>query len=367
MKVYFITFLISFISVIGFNLFMDVEGKIWRGTSDFPKIAKDDQVIVVPANRNERIDRVNQLEKIDTNFEVLVLGSSKALRIGKDYFLNLETRNLAMSTSSIEELAAIWQEFKNRKSAVNVVILSIDPWMINANSLGYDINWLESNEALLKFCNKHKIKCLNFGKSTGNRTLKRFSFYFESFRSNIDFRVLIASITDLFNYGFPQKFKYSIKFESELADSEFSIKKDGTLRYSNDYLSRMNEAKALSEIELYPISKTDYLFLNYMYSSDRAKLIQVLIQDIEDSGTDVVLISTPFHPLAYKNMISRNEYKEIIAEWNLFFDKLTLKKGNKCNYTNPLTVGCQDSDFIDAMHMKESCIKKVFSSCKLTK
>lgn len=357
MKHYLNSFILVLLIVGGINFYIDVENKYWRQNDFFPRIPED-KVLLVPGNRNEREDKIKFLKSTSVG-NYLILGSSRSIRWGQEETkLNQTITNLSVSTASMEEVAAFYEASLQQSALPKVLILSLDPWMVNENSQGSDADWLERSGYFQDF----NVRV--FGNSANSLQKKmsiKLKTLVENFKSLLSAERFFASLKYVSKFGWNPKNQYQLQNRQDKDETLYAIKSDGALLYPKKYLEQ-TQIEIDEQAQHYPDKSTDYLFRNFEISEEKLKILTALIQDAKSKNMQVILISPPFHPISFHRLSNMDMYKEALNHWQ----KLLIGFSNQtkvCDFTNPQILACDNSAFSDGMHMKESCIASIFSKC----
>lgn len=355
-------FLFSLIVVLtltaGFNFYVDVENSYWRGSQSSISIPTN-QVLVVPGNRNERTDRVKYLRSMPLA-EHLILGSSRSIRWGNEEIaLHEALTNLSVSTASLEEVASLYEAALQKNTKLKRLTLSLDPWMINENAQGFDAEWLES----AGFLDTFKARVLHSATGSLEKKLKvRIKAMTEGLKSLLSYKRFFSSVQYIKTFGWNPPPQYILYPKSEKPEELYAIKSEGSLMYPKKYLEQSQEEADAQALQ-FPSPTTDYMFRNFTIDESKISVLKGLIQDAQEKGIEVVVISPPFHPITFERLTTLNMYKEAISSWQALLQALS-QKIKVCDFTDPKTIGCQNQDFSDGMHMKPSCISAVFQKCQ---
>lgn len=353
-KYYFLGFFSVICIVATLNYYVDIENSFWR-YKQYPAVAiPSDKVLVVPANRKERDDRINYMRSTPLG-KCIVIGSSRSLLWG-----NLETSisdpisNLSVSTASIEEIAALYEAVLETGHLPSQLILSLDPWMVNEHAKGYDSEWLERTQYFNHFQSRVMKQAPN------NHILYKINidFYKHFIKTLISYDRLNISIKHLKREKY-----YFLQNQDELNQDNYAIRADGVLIYPKKGLSKSQE-KIDREANETPNPETDYVFKDFKKSPKKWDILQNLILDAKEKNIIVMIVSPPFHPYTYERLVSLPMYKEAMADWQVGLKTLT-RELEICDVTDPENAGCSKFEFMDGAHMKTECVKKIFQKCSL--
>lgn len=360
-KYYASGFILVLSLVASLNYYIDIENNFWR-YKQYPVVAiPTDKVLVVPANRKERDDRLKYIKSMPLE-KCIVIGSSRSLQWGNiETSIQVAISNLSVSTASIEEMAALYEAALETGHVPSHLILSLDPWMINEHVRGDDYEWLERTGYFDRF--QARVMRQVSDKKFFNKINKKFiNSYKYSIKSIVSRERLLASIKSIKTDSWRGKKYYFLQNPEALDEHDYAIRSDGVLLYPKQSLS-MTQEKIDKEAKETPNPLSDYLFTNFTPSQKKWAILESLIQDAKEKGIQVMVISSPFHPDTYQRLQSLPMYQDAMENWTLGLKELS-SKTLVWDVTNPESTTCLNTDFIDGIHMNVVCIKKVFQKCK---
>ena len=290
----------------------------------------------------------------------IILGSSRSIRWGnKETDTLLPISNLSVSTASLEEMAGLYEAVIEKGQWPEQLTLSLDPWMINKNALGDDQEWLDRTS----FDDHFRQRVLqDFNQINAIDNIKiSIDSYVDFVKRLINYERLYSSIKFLNKNGLKIKKLYNLQSPESLELGDYAIRPDGVLIYPHWVFSKSQEKIDLEARET-PDPSKDYVFKNFTVSPEKWRILQGIIDDAKSKGIRVMVISPPFHPETFKRLNYLPMYKEAIEKWRSGLKKIS-DQVIVCDFTDPKSVSCFNSDFIDGTHMGLSCVRKVFQKC----
>jgi len=328
-------FIFSFICSISFVTFGYASYRLFRSASNFGIESKTAKALatsdaVYSFNMDER-----KFIKFRINYETLspnslVLGSSRIMQIGEHNSTN-NTLNLGVSGATIEDDLAI-ADLATKKFNPKILFIAADPWLFNKNS--GERRWMSlSSEYITALLNLD----INVDKKLElTKADKEFIFF-----------RLGSKIYDSIS-------KQDYVAKDDLAESRDKIRRDGSRVYNTTYANKSQKEISAEFSDLLNYAMTDYSF-SEEYQAIFGKFI-----DSYSKKYKIVLVLSPYHPNLYQRIKrERPIYLEIESK---FRDFAKTHNVQIIGSYNPDIVGCNESEFYDGMHPKDSCMGKIMNS-----
>jgi hypothetical protein len=313
---------------------------------DLAKILVTQKVIYSDNNIDERKFIKYRIESENSNPEILIFGSSRMMQIGEKT-LNKKSLNLSVSNAIIKDFIAIIgksiDKFKTQK-----ILIGIDPWTLYYN---YPNSWQSiSNEyyqSLLKFnSQEYVISKITKGEDLNNIKPNELSLKIYELFKKINSRQ-IEDVSDK-----PSKYKDKIR-------------RDGSRVVNILYLSKY---QLNNEHDI----KNDYDFKRWLpdtastncnnSSTDKIEFENFL--DYLKQDHQIILVLPPYHPTHYNQALKtqakcRGSNSKLLESEIEIRELAKRKKIRIIGSFDPEINDCKKDDFIDWIHPKESCMKKV--------
>lgn len=298
-------------------------------------ILKNGKNVTNISNFNDRILRKIQITEFRKRSDMVVLGSSRMMLIGKETCGARNLRNSSVSGASMEDLIAIYQIYKKENILPKKFIIGIDPWIFNKNN-GQD-RWQVLSEY---YCSFGNMDC-NLNPTVSDISQIVSPSYFQS---SLRYLLLNQSSQPL-----------GTKNEYNQTNT---ILLDGSLVYNKEMRDRSNE-EITNSIKTF-LSKDIYGLRNFSNPSSIAiKKFELFLLDILQSGINMELILIPYPPNVYE--VIRNENKAVIeVERILYYIAENNNIKIKGSY-NPQYYKFDNFDFYDGMHLKPEGVKKIMN------
>jgi len=365
MRYFLFPLVLGLILVAALNLYVDSRGSWWRTKSNFTENWNNDQAWVIPIGMDERKPRIQQigmLSKIDT----LALGSSRVFNLDASMLpANAKFYNASVAGATIWDFVVMWEKFKQQGNIPKHLIIYVDTWGFNKNTW-QKYRWISNLPLVIDFLKDGGDK---YDKSSNVKIAALSEWLSGSF----------YEFSDLFS---PAVLKFSFQelnirrkngtvktnYISSLKDRPMDFpawKNDGSYLFSQESI----KPKTLEKIN--EIGRNTGLGGMYMYLMDwetndiAINLLDYLLADTEKYGVEVFLVQPPFQHETFKILNNNSSYKKIPEIYENIMNSI-LKSHPKvtyCNASNPETISCNPTEFMDSAHTLKPCAQKVINYC----
>lgn len=294
---------------------------------------------IVTTNMDERKFQLYRIKYEQLKPEVIIVGASRVMQIGKNTF-GKNSLNLGVSGASIEDHVALL-DLATTKFKPKMIIIGVDPWIFNSAS--GQKRWqslrIEYENAVIKIQPEIAIKqtisvgfydqLINYAytKESLGELYKRYT--------NID--------NDDIEY---------VESDAPLQDRDI-IRKDGSRVYNKNYANRTQE-DLVANIDGW----IEYSMFSYRDSKELNNTFIALL-DHYNKNYEVILLLAPYHPLAYKKIL---EEKQIIVEIENRIRSIASDRGIKViGSYDPSKSNCSNEEFYDGAHPKGVCIHRIMN------
>jgi len=300
---------------------------------------------------NEKIDyKVEGAKRAEP--DILILGTSRVLPIGGQSFPANKVYNAGMSASSsqgLEGMAHILESFAEGKYP-SYVVMGLDPWIFNPNSLS--IRDRHKATSKIKLMVKENI-------GVAWSLLKGIRFLRDELRSRANrYASLMHERNGWLAFLFAERAYQGLGLNAKLLNTGFRA--DGSFQYPAGFQENWKDPATKDHISSL---KTDYIWFAASSSVDSCSIdkLNVLLYFARQKGISVIGLLPPYSPnydRALKSMPSRSAF------YREYQDKVCasfLERGFKCyNFTDisqfPELRGYGDS-FDDSMHPKTGLVR----------
>jgi len=343
---FFIIFLTFFFIIALFNYCIDpynffnnnkntLEKKVAQGI-----IAK--KKVIIKKSVEENLVRFYLIKDYQISKEdIVVLGSARGYQVNSLVFD--KAINFATSGIGIQDILAFYNLIKKKNPQSLIIIF--DPWIFSKNfdhiePYFYQYYLDESEELGYKVTLLEKMKYL-----------KRKYFYL------INSEILTASLRTVFG-NVDNNYLYFGKDEKYSHDIYYGYREDGSIIYPNNIEKRhVEETNRIALEQSKEIKPENYLEKKFEFSNVKYQLFVKFIKKISVTSKVIILI-TPYHPLAYKELKKNNNF--------IRTEKLIKKENFSSNVKilgsySPFDSGCENLDYYDYNHAKISCFNKMIN------
>lgn len=288
-------------------------------------------------NFDERLLQEELINRWNKPINTLILGSSRTMLLNKDNLKDSSLLNNSVSGASLEDLIAIYQLHRNKKTLPKKVIIGIDPWTFN----------------------------INHGQSRWKSISKYYSQFLGETKENDSY---FSKYMELISLSY---FQNSLKFipdvikgnnEPIATDSMHNVTNtklpDGSLIYSNDYRNS-SQAKINNKIDLY-LSNELYSIENYNELSKKYWLeFEKLITTIKAEHSKIEIFLCPYAPQVYD--VVEKKYIQVVETEKKLLEFVKVNSIKLHGSFNPYLLGLDSTDFYDGMHCKEKAINQIIN------
>jgi hypothetical protein len=289
------------------------------------------------SNYNERLLQEQRILKLTQTPDIIVLGSSRVMEIGNDFFPGKAVLNCGVSHANIHDLVALVGLLDSLHQLPGEIFINMDPNLIGVDgTTEWQSLQLYHDYFIRKYLHGDKRANDQYGSNEAHKLSSLVSFPY--FKKSVDF-LFTGSTKKYYDIGTDRPRKYG----------RFS---DGTICYPYSY-THPDTAKIASDAWLNGlkegISKPD---------SARLFLLTTMIDFLQQKGIRLHFIMLPFHP---------DFYRAVNTNQPLLFEKyqsLFLKIANQKNSTifgtfDALSLKMEKSSFYDMYHCSKEAIKTV--------
>ena len=282
---------------------------------------------------NERLFVKNRIIHENLKPKVLVIGSSRIMQISNDNF-NKQILNLGVSGASVEDHIAITL-MALEKFNVDTILLAADPWLFNSYS--NQLRWKSISK-------EYKISLKNIQLKSKDYTIIENKKYSEIYLFHERFFEKL--------YGFLNIRKLDLELkENQINNPTKSvILRDGKRIHASKDFEEKIKAKVI-----------EYSMSQYKFSDEYYEIYKSFIEHLTYiHNKEVVLVLSPYHLPSYKLTIQEKPfYLDLEAKFKKLSNETNIKIIGSYDSSS---IPCDDYEFYDYMHSKDSCMKKITNS-----
>lgn len=289
---------------------------------------------------------VNQFDPVPNT---IVLGSSRIMQLDTR-LAGLEDGqffNCALTGADFYDIVGSFYLFDRAGKLPQNLIIGVDPWLFNTGAEATDAR--SDKELYAEFLTQKLGIPQEYEAEDPN--LKWTSLYSPSyFQSNISY--LLQSQGDV---------KRPQPVVGDLYNQLTEVKRyDGSLLYDRAF--REQSQDAIDAAALYQTSNFAFVEYYTQVDSDRLEIFQSYLSYVKSLGVNVILILTPYHPIAYDNAAANaDHYAGFMAtEPAVRRVAAALDIPVYGSYNPHAIAGVSSADFYDGIHCRGECIAKFF-------
>lgn len=287
--------------------------------------------MVYATNMNERRFITSRILLETLRPETLVIGSSRMMQV-REGMADGKLLNLAVSGASLEDHVAI-AGLAFGKFTPKSLLIGADPWLFNSASGQKRWRSIAAEyEAALRLMTDGDQASADALLALAGGPMEDPGFH-EFYRAiNLSHKI------------FPQ---------NDLPELRAKIRSDGSRIYDSAYANR-SPGQILRGIE----GALDYSMKDHVFDPGRREIFEKLVT-YSSRRARVALVLSPYHPALYR-MMERDRREFLAAE--AMFIEIGGKLGvDVVGSYDPAVAGCDEKDFHDVSHPKDSCLAKVLS------
>jgi hypothetical protein len=306
--------------------------------------------VATSVNYDDRLLQKHYISHLQKSKEVVVLGSSRTMLIRSNLFPGTRFMNNSVSGASIEDLLAIYELYSKKKIHPSILIIGLDPWLLNKNS-GQDRWQILSFEwmAVQKKMNENPKLWMTWLKIIQYRLKKQSEIISPSYTQE--------SLRMFLREGWKETVYYPTMRDSE----DLQVKHyDGSVSYDIKMRS-----KTIQEVQQdaigYAREGDVYALENFTQLNPVAcRDLELFLDLVKKDGVQVYFLLAPYHPETYKRLISSPKYQIIHQAQNYFTGLAAKRRIPLLGSYNPSDCSLGEEDFFDGMHPKQIFFDKTF-------
>ncbi|TAL09722.1 MAG: hypothetical protein EPO02_09495 [Nitrospirae bacterium] len=311
------------------------------------------KVLLLTAALDERLYKKGMLRARASEIKVLVMGSSRVLRIdgGALHADRQSFYNVGLSGATIEDHVIVWEACKELGIMPTVVFWGLDPWIFNENSGG--LRW-ESLDADFR---RFKYSYAQAGPSLG---------YYLTDRSLHHFWL---KVTDLLSM--PRLVQARDSLRNALAGSQSTVQRNGDVVLIDEVLlpplatgfridgTTVSPSAGLADDsrEMGEAKAGKFFMFNEWHKLNGARigLLEKLLGEMHASGVKVVGFTLPYSP-AYFAVLKENErYMRLLKQENAVLrDRFAQYKFEYIDMLDPAIVQLSPEAFSNGTHLTKA-------------
>jgi hypothetical protein len=330
------------------NLFPQLHPGRFRQTATW---LSEGNNVTFSGDLNDRVLEKVVIEEQVVQPEVAVLGSSRILQIGSEIFPGQTLKNHGLTGAVLEDLLALTALYQQKGELPRTLVIGVDPWIFNANN--GEQRWRSlSAEVELGL------------DAIDPATAKAFRLKLAS--NGTEWQILRLKLYEVLN---PRYFLEALQYWREGKSAtptreQFATEKlklsDGSTRYGEVVRNR-TPAETDQLARTYAQEEPIYHLGSFKsIDSEYRALFQAWILGLEERGSRVVLVLSPYHPTMYDVLTTQSEYGRV-KEVEEYIRHFAEQQGYQViGSYDPASLGLNSSSFYDGMHPKRDVFEELF-------
>lgn len=294
---------------------------------------------------DERLFQERFINAQDYAPEVIAVGSSRIMQlcsedIGKSFL------NHGMSGAGIYDYMGILGVYEFQNMMPRTVLIGADPWILNENN--GETRFLTLTEYIQIFQ----------GESEGSSDLKQNKIALEEKKQLISPAYFQAAIKQIGKKSVQPSF-----YETSVNETDGFLRRvDGSTSYEKKIRMKTVE-QVNAEAYSYVSEENIYQLQNYNELSVELKdKFELLVGFLNKKNIKVVIYLPPYHPYVYQYIELSHQYQCVLEAEAYFRQYAREHQIEIYGSYNPKHSGCDDTDFLDGMHLKAESVLKSFAN-----
>jgi hypothetical protein len=287
------------------------------------------------SNYDERAMQEQMIRKLPYRPDVVVLGSSRVMELGSDFFPGKKVLNCGVSHANIHDIIALTGLLDSLHKLPGEMLINVDPHLI---CQGGTAEW-----QTLQYYHTYMMNKWHLGEDVGRRSL-----LLEKLGALISFDYFEKSLTFLIQHK-SKNFR-DVGTERPAIYGRFS---DGTVCYSASYanpdtIKVAGDARAVGGREIVALDP------------GKCQLLSKLVDYLMSQRVKVVLVMLPYHHEYYQAMNQR--FGNVFSSYDTLYRQFARAKTIPIRGGFDATgLGIPLDEFYDSWHCSKEAIKKVYN------
>ena len=289
-------------------------------------------------NYDQRLLQEQMALRLHRPPDVLVIGSSRVMEIGADFFPGKQVLNCGVSHANINDLIALVGLFDSLHLLPRHLVINLDPDLVG---MGGSLEWQSLEGYHAYFLKKARAgspdAAVAGGSHSTDKLLSLFSFEY--------FKESLAFLTK----GIDKRY-YDVVHRQPVANGRFF---DGTICYSAsfsnpDTLQVANNARVTGSKSGIPPPDTA-----------KIRLLNSMLDFLESRQVEMEFLMLPFH-YEYYRAVNAHQHNLFFSYDSLFHQIASQRHIPLSGGFDENTYGIRESQFYDMFHCSKPAIQKVF-------
>lgn len=332
------------LAIVGINVFIDEDGRLWRGMQQERWMAEEmHKGNNIAGRQNFRIRALvtEVIRQADAAPETIVLGSSRAMLLGENLLGQNGVRNHSISSARLVHYYSVLGQYAERGMKPDSILIGADPWIFKNEQL---IIWpMEAGAQAL--ASQLGVEPTHLGI---NAKLPWTSYF--SWKKTYG---PLAEKPAQDNCDQPTLLRND---DTPCAMRRF----DGSLKYPGEQINKSTKAVA-DEVRGYARGRMHsyegYRELDPVRIQQFRRLLAYL--KVENIRTGIIL--APYHPLVEEHQSGRRDWKLTQEAEQTIRDIAAEMDIPVVGAYSAHVAQCTEAEFYDGIHARESCMKRILA------
>jgi hypothetical protein len=291
------------------------------------------------------------VSKLSKSPEVIVLGSSRAMAISSQFFPDRDLLNNSVSGATIEDYLGIYSLYRNKSFKPKLVVLGLDPWILNRNH--GQVRW---EDLYAEVAEMRTILGIPSSQRAALFHIVRYYRKYTELLSPTYFKRCCADVLRKNKRGKDYWATDQVALEEPVKIS------DGSYEYGRAVRERTVEQinkEARSFVMTTPVySLGSFATLDHQYMD----LVERFVGYLAAEKIQVMFFLSPYHPMVNEAFSTSAQYA-MVAEAEKWYRALARKHSVEIvGSFDPITLQLCEADFIDGMHPQNKAVFRIFDS-----
>jgi hypothetical protein len=291
---------------------------------------------------------------------IVIFGSSRVMTISSQMLGAApgEFYNAGLSGGTVEDFIVLWSTLKAGGKLPEVAVCQFDNWEFNASHP--QVRWLVWADDVSRF-----VETTEGARGWQGAAPLLYRWY--QLKDLLSYSVLKRSFGDLQRvrrHREPRGAELLQSLSDQLVDERQidgrrALRADGSLVYEAAYEGRtVDEARAdaLDFVRLHHAN-----LRAFTWDAERARRLDLLWRDMRAHGVRIVAYLAPLHPVVWDSVRRDDGAMAGLARTHAALAALAGPQAKVHDLSDPASVSCTESDFLDGTHVRAACLTRVLA------
>ncbi len=299
------------------------------------------------SNYDERLLQQYYIEGSQRPITIGVFGSSRSMQVSREMFPGQTFQNYSVSGAVLEDDLALYELLREKERLPRMLILALDPWILN-------VHHGQSRWTTLQRFYEAAARRLGLLRNRA-RVSDAAGYSLQRIAELFSPRYFQRTLAALWN-----RQEHGAYYPTTQAEDEREIKRsDGSLVY--DRQTRVRTPAEVHTIALNYVQEGQVYSLERFHQINTTALQQLraLVEGLQKDGVRPVILLPPYHPVTYQRFQQSSRYR-IVETVETVLREWAVSEGIQVvGSYDPSRCGCSEEAFLDGMHPKPSCLRKI--------